>query len=471
MQKKITTTTASNPLGGPSSRTLLKITEGNYAGRRIAILATGSNEINLYWSDTPNHAWSSPLLVANDAADSPFDTLIIPGGDIYVTYIENTTDNLVFKKLTLNSSSWSVGSKVTVYNIDSCSNPSLVRESSGKIWLCWTNDVSATQTVRVKSSTDDGATFGSGPTDSGTAVSGGSASAIGRLLLGPSVLNVIYTDNGTGIYQKSIPLAGGSWSSAYTIASGTGFDSNFDCDGSSDGWLGVLYDDGEVKYRDFDGVNWSAVQTIDSIGGQIPQIRFVGRVPVLSYLPPTGADDAKLRSVDRVSGSFGSPEAFDQHARQFDSVFLYSAAYADTADLTSKSGGSFSAELFHPSSSTLFDAIGDTVYLGLDQRFRFLHIELSTVGAGGTIEYAYWDGANWKAFTPVDTKYAFDQACKDVRLWADYNSIPSDWGRRLIDTTDRFWIRLNVSAAFTTAPIGSTLTTISPLTAISLGRS
>ncbi|MFQ5453187.1 MAG: hypothetical protein ACE5D6_03260, partial [Candidatus Zixiibacteriota bacterium] len=104
------------------------------------------------------------------------------------------------------------------------------------------------------------------------------------------------------------------------------------------------------------------------------------------------------------------------------------------------------------------------------QKFRFLKIILSTAGGGGSVSYSYWDGSNWKGFTPSGGDYYYNAADKDLLLWDDFSGAPQDWQKNVIDGTTLFWVKVEVVSGFSTAPIGSQITAISEIQALSIRR-
>jgi hypothetical protein len=43
----------------------------------------------------------------------------------------------------------------------------------------------------------------------------------------------------------------------------------------------VAFDHGQLKYREYDGVNWGSIVTLDSDGGDFPQMLFNDNVPAV----------------------------------------------------------------------------------------------------------------------------------------------------------------------------------------------
>ncbi|MFH1374629.1 MAG: hypothetical protein ABII79_12615 [bacterium] len=469
MQKEVTQTTGSSPLGLAPGRKLLQVSSGQYAGRLVAILQTAAGEIKYSYADRPYNSWSSLTTIATDATDQPCDCIMDGNGHVHVVYSESSTEYLVTRKLTFSGGSWNVGSKVTVYNGNTSRYPSLDIESGGKLWVSWTHN-GGVQYIHVKSSTDAGATWGSGPSDAGDVLTSGASSAYTKVLVGPGDIFVVYANGGIYLSVRSRPISGGSWTSETNIATGTSFDHHFDAAFSTDGSLGVAYDHGQLKYREYDGSNWGAIITLDSDGGDYPQLLFNDNVPAVLYLSSLASDQITIKYTTRSTGSFSTPTILDTRAQPFDSVTLYDASAAVYDDLTDVAGDGTTADVFHSSSSVLVGDGGDVIYLGMDQKFRYVKFLLSTAGSGGTVVYSYWDGSHWQVFTPAGGNFALDSTDRDLLLWADYDSMPDDWQKHLVDGQSRFWVKIEVVSSFTTGPVGSQITAASDLQAFIVRR-
>ncbi|MDH4157266.1 MAG: hypothetical protein OEW00_08325 [candidate division Zixibacteria bacterium] len=470
MHKKVADTTSPNALGIAPEKKLLRIESGPYAGRRVAVVLTAAGEIKYTYSDAPKTVWAPLTTVVSDAADHPFDCVLDESGNIHVVYIEDATSYLVAKKLTLADGDWSVGSKVVIYSGDPSANPSLAVESGGTLWVSWTKETDASYYVNIKSSENSGLSWGSGPSDAGQALTAGGTSAYSKVLVGAISLHVVYTLGNSEISHRSKPLTGSTWSSAFNIATGSGFDGDFDASVSPGGMLGVVFDCGELKYREFDGSSWSALVLLDAAGGDRPQLIFTGNVPTAVYLAAVGDDQVQLTYTIRKHGAFSASAPLDMKAKAFDAAVLYSNVYSSYENVTNQCANPETADIYHSSSNVLAKAVGDVVYVGMTQPFRFLRILLSVVGVGGAVVYAYWDGSAWRAFTPHDGNYHLDTSDKELRLWENYGAIPNDWQKRYVEESLCYWLKIETSSAFTTGPVGSRITAISDINALSVRR-
>lgn len=470
MQKKVVETSATTGIGFAPEKKIFKVPSGTYNGRKVCIFQASSSEIKLCYADKPYTNWSSLVVIASDAADFPFDAVMDSEGNIFVVYSEQTTNYLVSKKLILAQGNWSVGAKVYIYNGGTTYAPSLVLEKSGKLWVSWSRIASGFYDIQVKSSVDSGATWGTGTTDIGDTLKAGLNVGVSKIVITSNDLFVVYTGNGTDIFMRSQSISGGGWTPEYIIASGSDIDDHFDVTVSSDGLLSVVYDDNQLCYREYDGRNWSAVTVLDSNEASFPQLLFINNFPVVIYLTSLSAEQILINYVHRRTGSFSSPSVLDNRARQFDTVLLYDSTSSNYADLSNVAADDITADIFHPSSGVMVKNSGDILYLGMEQPFRFIKFILATAGSGGTVNYSYWDGSNWQGVTLVNGIYHLDATDKDVLLWDDFFSAPLDWQKKLINGINRFWVKIEVVSDYSIAPIGSQITAVSDIQAISVRR-
>ncbi len=469
MKEKLTVATGTAPLGLATGKKLLKIESGQYAGRLIALIQTAADEIAFTFADRPYKSWSVPVTVASDAADLPFDCAMSKSGDVHVVYTQASTGYLVARRLYFSGGSWSPASAVAVYNGDS-RQPSIVIDPSGDLHVAWTLVSGGLHIIQTKSSGDHGASWGSGPTDAGDALTTGASYAYARLVCDALNLHAVYVNGGVQVMHRSLALGGGSWSDANVLGTGFGLTADFDAAVASDNRVGVVWNDEALKYREYDGALWGPVTTLDSDGGACPQIRFADSVPIVVYLSELAAGQTRLMCTIRRTGVFTVPTVFDKRNAALDSVVLYDSGSAAFADLTTAAADATTADLFHPATSVLVQNAGDAVYAGMDVPFRRLRLLLSTAGSGGTAAFSYWDGSSWQAFVPYSGAAAFDSVDNEVVLWEDGDAIPGDWQKRVVSGVSRFWIRAEVVSPFTTPPVGSRLTAVGDLRAVIVRR-
>ena len=464
MHKKLAESTAYNPTGLPIGRKIFRIPGGAQAGRMVALMQCSVSEIELSWSDAPYAIWSAPATIANDAADDAFDAQMDNNGNLYVAYVEEVTRNLTFKKVSFADGAWTPETKVTVYNGGSAYTPSIGRESTGKLWVAWSDFQTPNRYIRVKSSIDDGAVWGSGLSDAGTQLTTGDTLAYAKLLVTTTHIRVVATYDNSAIIMRSLSVTGGTWSDEEVIASTTtSFGSDFDAAVADDGRVGVVFNNPHLNYREYDGSSWGGVVPIAEIVGATPQVLFRSGNPVVIFLEGWfGAQKIQMYS-DRRSGLFATPEPLDPRATTFDSVLLYNQAASSFVDITTESANAATGDLFHPASSCLLKNQGDQLYLGMQRQFRYLQLLLSTLGSGGTLIFSYWNGSNWQAFVPSSGTVTLDSSPSRIVLWDDYVSIPADWQKSSINGHLQFWVRVEVNSPFVAGPVGSQVTGISEI--------
>lgn len=469
MHKLLTTSTSSRPLGLPSQHKLLTITEGPYAGRRIALLQSAPHVIQLVWSDSPRASWSAPLDIVTDCEEASFDCTIDSDGNIYLVYTAQAGDYLTFRKLTFVNGAWQVGAAVTIYNGAAGYDPSILRDATGNLWVSYSQFITPNRTIRMKQSTDDGAIWGTGPDDPGDSFHT-AMFAYSRLALAGDFLFILFVDEISGVFVRSRHVDDTVWSVTTTLESGSGFTSDFDCAVSPDGRLGVVYKHDELKYREFDSDSWSVAAIIDSATGFAPNLIFRGNTPLVAYRRLYSGAHSIAMFSERIGTEFSEPALFDPHARPFENVVLYHQATAQYNDLTSEADSVATADIFHDDSGCLLKVTGDCLYLGLNDRFRQARLILSTTAQGGGLLCTYWNGHDWQAFTPQTVTSPLTDSPVDLMFWQDYASIPADWQICTVNGSARFWIRIVATADFTVGPVASQITAASNVSTMILGR-
>lgn len=467
MHHLLSVSTALFPLGLATQRKLHRVNSGPYAGRLVALMQTSPTEIKLSWAAPPYTSWSAPLTIASDAADLTFDSLITAAGDLHLVYCEQTTIHLVTRKLTFSSGSWSIGSKVVIYNGTQCYEPSLAQDSTGKLWVAYGRFVSPNRTIHVKSSADSGASWGSGASDAGASLDLAAATAYPRLLVTSTHLYCFASIGGTNLYVKSMPFSSSVWGDPVTLFTGTSLGGDFDVALSGNGIVGVALSHTSLQYREYDGQSWAAAQTIDSLPGAGVQLSYVNSVAVATWLKAWQGTQLQPMYSARNDGVFAMPKPLDPRNNLFDSVLLYDASAGSYVNRTTEAASSATADVSHPSSSALLKDLGDILYLGMATPFRYLTALLSTTGIGGACAVSYHDGVNWRQFTPVSGTINFATTTTQIQFWNSYAALPLDWQRSAVNGEVRFWLKLEVTTPFSTAPVASRLASISDAVALS----
>ncbi len=470
--KLLDTSTAASPTGLATQKKLFRVPKGAFTGRLIALYARTVSNLAFTFADAPHRVWSSPANFVTESDDLPFDAVLNDDGNIYVTYTQTGTGALRVVKLAYQNGTWTAQPAVTVYDTATSSNkhPAIARDAYDRLWIAWTRDDAGTITLRVKLSTDGGATWGGGATDPGTDLSGVVSSAYARLVPRPTHLHCLYTTGGTQARHRKINLDAALWDAADVLYTGIGLGSDITGAMASDGMLGVLFvADSQLFLKEFDGAIWGALQTAFAQSCFSAALRYLGATPYAVFLRNIGSDQNQLLETHRSGAVFTSPTSILSPQSPFASVFCYDAdAPTPFADLTVAASSTSGADVLHPTSGGLIKSVGDALYLGGDGRFSFVRLLLSQNGAGGVVTWAYWNGNAWSAFIPASGAYDFSAANKGVRLFTDGNSAPPDWQKSVVNGANRYWIRITCATAFTTAPIGSQITSVAKSTALNL---
>lgn len=468
MQIHLTDSTAAYRTGlGPCKR-LFKVSSGPYAGRMVVLIQTSPTEIKLTYADYPYLQWSTPSTLVSDAADYPFDADMDVDNNIHLVYTLGSNNNLVSHQLTFTGGLWTVGSQNTIYNADANYFSSMMFLPTGRIWVCWSRLSGGSYYVNAKFSDDEGATWVSDESSYGFTISSAATAAFSKMTVLGSYVYVIYTTDGTKLSFRRMHFDVGGFESEVDIATGSGFDENFDSAVSDDGRLGIVYEDGQIRYREFDGSSWGGIINIDSGGGIFPQLKYVGNCPYVIYLSTFNGAQNQVLYSRRPGSSFSTPALLDSRKSIFDKVLCYNSVVAGYSDLTTASGNSTTGDVYHPDSSALFKETGDALYLGMDDRSHYLKIALSTSGAGGNVSWQYFNGIEWISFVPSGGAFNFNLTDRELLLWDDYASIPNAWQKNEVNGANYFWIRIVVSAAYSTGPVGTQITPVSNVNALIL---
>jgi hypothetical protein len=471
MQKKITASSRPFGLGYPQGRNLFKLPSSvsAWAERLAAVVLSGARELSLFFADRPYSVWSSGELLCDDCREDGYDCLMDEDGNLYVVYSLDSTGELQFRKITWQNGVFSVGTAVPVVTGESCQRPSIARRPDGTLWISYTRYEAPNMNVHVKFSVDDGATWGSGSSDPGQQLTSGYSQSCSRLCVGPNVIYAVYSKGSAQLACRSVSEPGDAWSSEQVIATGTNLGTEFDASVRSDGILAVAWDDLALKYREYDSANWGAIVDVLNHAVVCPQVLFRNNVPAVAFLMLSGPAYVP-QYVDRSGGVFSEPKFLDDCSRKFESVLLYCADCATFEDRTEEADSVTPSDVIHSYSQCTLGDIGDALYLGMDKRFRYAGVVLTTAGSGGIVTYSYWNGSTWCVFTLAVGGYHFDAVERDILLWDDLVSIPSDWQKRAVDSRMKFWIKVEVTSAFVTPPICSVVAAVSDQEMLSFRR-
>ena len=467
MNRFIVNTTAANPLGLPTGRKCFRVKSGQFANRLVILYSASAATIALVWADPPYSSFSAPINIITDSADKPFDAFMTDDGDIYIAYTVAGAFNLGFSKLTFDGGTWSIGTPVTVYNLDENYFPVIQRLSSGYLWIAYTRVSGDSHYISAKSSSDDGLSWGT-VSNPGDTLTSGSTKAYAAMVEASGYQYIFYNDNGSKIAYRRKLNNGIIWNSEIILASGNDCDDNLAAAIDSDGKIGVAFAlSSGLKFREYSGSTWSGEYTIDDNPVSGPVVSYQGGVPYILFNRSYGDGMNLVLYTSRVGTVFHNPVILDGRKAYLQKLLLYDASAGTYQDKTGEAASPDSADIYHTGSGALISATGDTLFIGLEEPFHFVRLILSTVGTGGEVVWKYWDGQAWIAFTPFSGAWHLTTTPHDLLLWSDFLSIPADWQKKSISAHHLFWISASVTSTFTNAPIGSRMSTISNLKALS----
>ncbi len=469
MDTYIANSTAGYPLGLPTGRKCLLMKSGQYANRIVILYASSGSTISLTWADPPYESFSTPVTIITDADDSPFDAFMNDDGDIYIAYIIAGTKYLGFVKLTHTGGNWSVGTPVTVYNGGESSFPSIRKLTVEYVWIAYTRLDSGNYYISAKASGDDGATWGT-VSDPGDTLTSGSSAAFCTMVEAGDYQYVFYSDGGSKIAYRRKLGAAVLWNSEVVLATGSGYDDRLAAAVSNDYRIGLAYADTTgLRFREYSGSTWSGEYTVDDVAVGHPAVSYQGGVPYVLFSRDYGTDMRLVLYSRLVGTQFQGASPLDSRKSYLQKLLVYDASAGTYQDKTGAAASTDTGDVFHSTSGAMLSAVGDAVFLGMNQPYHLLTLVLSTSGTGGEVTWKYWDGQVWKAFTPSSGPWHFSSSPKTVLLWDDFSSIPGDWQQTMVSGHTKYWIAVHVLTAFTTAPVGSQITAIADLQALSVG--
>jgi hypothetical protein len=356
-----------------------------------------------------------------------------------------------------------------VYNGGESYYPSIRKLVSNYLWIAYTRLSSGDYFISAKSSGDNGATWGA-VSDPGDTLTSGSSSAYCSMVEAGGYQYVIYSDGGTTIAYRRKLNAAVLWNSEVVLATGSGFDKRLAAAVSDDSRIGVAYADADsLKFREYSGSTWSGEHTVENVAVDHPVVSYQGGLPYVLFSREYGTD-MPLVMYSRLAGTqFQSPASLDGRKSYLQKLLVYDASAGTYQDRTSEASSADSGDIYHGTSGALLAAVGDTIFIGMNDPFHLLNIILLTSGSGGEVTWKYWDGQVWQSFIPSSGSWHFSGSPATVLLWDDFGSIPNDWQQKVIEGTAHYWIAVSVTASYSTAPVGSQMTAIASLQALSVG--
>ena len=460
MHKLLSTSTAARPTGSPPQRKLFKVPGGVHKGRLAALFADSPSSIKLTYSEYPYSSWSAAQAIAGDSHDSPFSACMDSVGNIYLAYTD-TTQILKMVKLSFVGGVWSVGSANIIINADNAYRPFISKGGDGVLWCLFDHhkiSLDYRHYVRVKSSSDDGQTWGSGPADLGTQLSSSWVEPVYVAACHKNnKIHAVYCVGRSTLNMRVCDLTGPTWGDESSIVTMDYIDDSFDIAPSIDGRIGLGFapTGGRVYFKEYDNLSWSGLIEVDQVSAKSPQIIYRENAPSIFYARHLGNDYYSPRHAMKSGVDFTLAE-YSPFLGTFDKVLVFdSEATNQFQDKTTAAANITAGDIFHSESQGLLDSVGDCVYLGKYGKFFNAAIILAASGVGGAVVWEYFDGVSWVEFTPHSGAYQFDAPDALVLLWQDAASIPSDWQLGPVNGQNMFWIRARVTSGYSVNPVGS----------------
>jgi len=466
MNSFITTCTAVEPLGKPYARNCLKIPAGPFAARMALLYASAPGTVRLVYADPPYVSFSTPVDIAADVVEGSFDVCQHPDGHIYVSYVSSVSNDLLVRKLTFAGGSWTVGAPVTVYEADDCYASYIMRLTNDRLCLCYDREAGGQHYISYKLSIDDGATWGS-TSNPGDTFNGGADTVDGLMVQSGEFLYAIYRTGSAHLCYRFKMIDALVWSAEVELNGSGGYTDDLSAAVSSDGRIGLVYvSTNGLRFREHSGSSWSGEFSITDEDATLPTVAYFDGLPHITYR--LGSDPAQMMHTAWETSGFGEPAVFDSRKAGLDSLLIYDHTSGTFEDKTAEANSEDGGDILHTATGVMLSGIGDALFFGVDQPFYSLRCELTVTGAGGEVIWKYWDGQVWQAFVPQSGAWHCASTPHDLLLWEDYSSLPAGWQKKTISGQNRYWLVAEVVTPFTTAPIGTRITTLTNLHHFSL---
>jgi hypothetical protein len=95
-------------------------------------------------------------------------------------------------------------------------------------------------------------------------------------------------------------------------------------------------------------------------------------------------------------------------------------------------------------------AIGDAIYIGSNQTFGFVDVDLATPGDGaGVLAWEYWNGSIWTAFSGITETVTGAQHLTASGVVGF--TIPTNWKKNSVNTETFYWARARIATNYASA--------------------
>jgi len=441
----VTTTTVASATRYTNSRKLVRTKSG-----ALFLLYQRGSGLAFRVSTDMGNTWGAPTSISTTTRYEA--SIVIDGNDnIYAAYADNTATNTVaFRKLAYaGNDTWTVGAETIVTTETAPRQPSINRDTGGRIWVSYRyNSVN----IYTRYSDNDGAAW------SASTVLGSSHNT-GSALLVPynGYPAAIFEPNATSLAWKY--WNGASWSATQTIMSGTNIDNyNFSAVVTKNNYIHVVYGDGSggllfIRYTYFNGVGWSSpVDITANVGDQRPQLTTNGRDIWVFWSQYVGRNQYKIVYKKNNGVVWDpAPTVFTPSSeRQFEQVRTRNAGV--WTDETVDASNTVTNDV------PFFNNNGDTLYAGQSEKFNYVFFDLTVSASANTVPtWQYWNGAAWSPLTITENPTYGFTADGNIRFTA-----PADWTTTTVNGgSAAYFVRATRTAAVVaTRPVAAQFSAI-----------
>jgi hypothetical protein len=153
----------------------------------------------------------------------------------------------------------------------------------------------------------------------------------------------------------------------------------------------------------------------------------------------------------------------------FDGVMLYETATGLYYDRTAEAAGRGDVgDIIMPTTGKTISFNGDILYVGFASlastgRSTLVSYLASTSEGGGTKVWEYWNGSTWTSLSTSSSNAPFTSTAGNIGVGSSGdNGYPTNWATSSIGGKTLYWMRLRLSASYSTAPVVDALTAQPP---------
>lgn len=491
------------PIGTSAARSLIRSTTGVLLQvvDRGTDGSAGETELTLWRSTDGGSSWSFlTQLESGSTDDYGFSLYHDPSNNnVYLAWCDKsstlaTGHELNFKKLTWDggNSTWTVGSTVVIADSSSTfaifSEPAIVKDADGDLFVAiqFRTDVSSTFNVRSYYSTDEGANWSqsvaSHTTDKANALTQGL-----MMEKNSSKVLLIYEDYLGNVYSYKRNNSDGqtTWGSEVSISTSILNSPSLVVDSDGNFFMfGFVSTNDVIKYIKYTSSSdtWGSDTTVatpaadNTVQGVQASVKGTLHYVVWSekkkgFEANSSVDPAYLWYTIGDGSTYASPVRITPPRSMWDwvRVWVYDATSGKYYNRTAEANNDTTGDVISPDSGFTLNAVGDILYLGLDdlteyQRAIYVPYLASQSESGGAKQWEYWDGSAWSSISGSSLNAPFSSSAGYISLSdAVDGGYPNDWAKTTVNGYNAYYVRLRVTTAHTTGSKASQLTPAHPL--------